>query len=219
MTLGPRSRNDLDHQYSHRSQQYYTPSFVEISSQFWKEDFWWFLSYMGLAFIFVMWQASYKEEIFISLYLQAYAQNLIQMAKWFLRKLILISHINDLGQRSWNALDLQHKFKWMSASIKIQVTGWSSFWKRTVFTFFLCCKIVMVNPGSSFEQAMMDRSPQWYITKSCGNGSNGSGEDFWRLFTIYGGDGPTWSCDPDSAYKILFPLPKETPYEIWLRLA
>ena len=25
-----------------------------------------------------------------------------------------------------------------------------------------------------------------------------------------------WSCDPDAANKILFPLPKEAPHKIWL---
>ena len=28
---------------------------------------------------------------------------------------------------------------------------------------------------------------------------------------------PSWSCDPDAANKILFPLPKEAPHKIWLQ--
>ena len=28
---------------------------------------------------------------------------------------------------------------------------------------------------------------------------------------------PSWSCDPDAANKISFPLPKEAPHKIWLR--
>ena len=27
---------------------------------------------------------------------------------------------------------------------------------------------------------------------------------------------PSWSCDPDAAKKISFPLPKEAPHKIWL---
>ena len=27
---------------------------------------------------------------------------------------------------------------------------------------------------------------------------------------------PSWSCDPDAANKISFPLPKEAPHKIWL---
>ena len=27
---------------------------------------------------------------------------------------------------------------------------------------------------------------------------------------------PSWSCDLDNLYKLLFPLPKETPHNIWL---
>ena len=29
----------------------------------------------------------------------------------------------------------------------------------------------------------------------------------------------SWSCDLDHLYKISFPLPKDAPYEVWLRLA
>ena len=27
---------------------------------------------------------------------------------------------------------------------------------------------------------------------------------------------PSWSCDQDHLYKLLFPLPKEGPHDIWL---
>ena len=27
---------------------------------------------------------------------------------------------------------------------------------------------------------------------------------------------PSWSCDPDAANKLLFPLPKEAPHKSWL---
>ena len=30
---------------------------------------------------------------------------------------------------------------------------------------------------------------------------------------------PSWSCDPNAANKISFPLPKEAPHKIWLRSA
>ena len=30
---------------------------------------------------------------------------------------------------------------------------------------------------------------------------------------------PSWSCDPDAANKISFPLPKEAPHKIWPRSA
>ena len=43
--------------------------------------------------------------------------------------------------------------------------------------------------------------------KFCGNQTIGSGEEFLRVFTIY---------DQDAANKLLFPLPKEAPYKIWL---
>ena len=27
---------------------------------------------------------------------------------------------------------------------------------------------------------------------------------------------PSWSCDPDAANKLSFPLPKEAPHKMWL---
>ena len=54
-------------------------------------------------------------------------------------------------------------------------------------------------------------------TKFPGNRSTGSGEEYilrgfyhilvWRT---------SWSCDPDAANKLSFPVPKETPHKIWL---
>ena len=35
-------------------------------------------------------------------------------------------------------------------------------------------------------------------------------------FLPYMGVAASWSCDPDAANKILFPLPKEAPHKIWL---
>ena len=52
-------------------------------------------------------------------------------------------------------------------------------------------------------------------TKPQGHWPFGSGEDFWRVFTIYGRGGHL-SRDPDPANKLSFPHPTEAPYEIWL---
>ena len=48
-------------------------------------------------------------------------------------------------------------------------------------------------------------------TKFRGNRPAGSG-DFCRVFTIYG----HWSCDPDAANKLSFPLSIEAPQKNWL---
>ena len=37
-------------------------------------------------------------------------------------------------------------------------------------------------------------------------------EGFYHIWAWW----PSWSCDPDAANKILFPLPKEAPHKIWL---
>ena len=57
----------------------YIPSFVEIGLPVpEKKIFERFLPYMGLVAIFVMWPAS-CDQIFISLYLKAFKQNLVQI--------------------------------------------------------------------------------------------------------------------------------------------
>ena len=44
----------------------------------------------------------------------------------------------------------------------------------------------------------------------------GSGEeDFLGVYHIWTWR-PSWSCDLDHLYKLLFPLPKEVPHKIWL---
>ena len=60
------------------SPQYYIPSFVEIGPSVpEKKNFEGFYSYMGVAAILVMWPGS-RLQIFISLYLKAFIQNLDQ---------------------------------------------------------------------------------------------------------------------------------------------
>ena len=50
--------------------------------------------------------------------------------------------------------------------------------------------------------------------------TSGSGEeDFFKGFYHIWARGPSWSCDLNHLYKLLFPLPKEAPKEIWHRLA
>ena len=45
----------------------------------------------------------------------------------------------------------------------------------------------------------------------------GSGEeDFEMFFYHIWAWRPNWSCDPDAANKISFPLPNEAPHKIWL---
>ena len=44
----------------------------------------------------------------------------------------------------------------------------------------------------------------------------GSGEVFFNGFYNIWAWRPSWSCDPDVANKLPFPLPKEAPHKIWL---
>ena len=52
-------------------------------------------------------------------------------------------------------------------------------------------------------------------TKFCENWPAGS-RDFSKGFYHIWAWRPSWSCDPDAANKLLFLLPKEAPYKIWL---
>ena len=53
-------------------------------------------------------------------------------------------------------------------------------------------------------------------TKFRGNRSSSSGkEDFEGFYHIWAWR-PSWSCDPDAANKLSFPLPKVAPHKILL---
>ena len=54
-------------------------------------------------------------------------------------------------------------------------------------------------------------------TKFRENRPAGSGEqDFFKGFYHIWAWQPSWSCDPDAANKLSFPLPKEAPHKILL---
>ena len=44
----------------------------------------------------------------------------------------------------------------------------------------------------------------------------GFGEEFFKDFYHMWAWRPSWLCDLDRLYKLLFLLPKEAPHEIWL---
>ena len=72
------------------------------------EDFQRFLPYVGVATILVMLPAS-CHQIFISLYLKAFTQSLVQIGTVVSEKIQFeFLYIHDLGPRSRNDLDLQY---------------------------------------------------------------------------------------------------------------
>ena len=115
----------------------------------------------------------------------------------------------------------------MSAPTNFQVTGCNSFWKIHCFHFFLLKSLCyQIWPCRKIGQGH-SRVIIWTIydgleslmlhTKFRENRPAGSGEeDFWRVFTILWAWRLSWSCDPDVANKISFPLPKEAPHKSWL---
>ena len=67
-----------------------------------------FLPYMGMAAILVMGPAS-CHQIFISLYMKVFIQNLVQIGKVVSEKIRFeFLYVHDLGPRSRNDIDLQY---------------------------------------------------------------------------------------------------------------
>ena len=99
-----------------------------------------FLPYMGMVAILVKWPASYHQ-IFISLYLKAFIQNLVQNGPVVSEKIRFeFLYVHDLGPRSSNDLDLQYSHTFMKSisclylpTFRSQASIVSK--KSTVFTF------------------------------------------------------------------------------------
>ena len=105
-----------------------------------EEDFQRFLPFMVVAAILVMWPAS-CHQIFISLYLKAFIQSLVQIGTVVSEKIQFeFLYVHDFGPRSRNDLDLQYshifiysircllKLTFRSLAAKVSE-------KSTIFTF------------------------------------------------------------------------------------
>ena len=99
-----------------RSPRCYIPSFVKNSLPVLeKKIFEGFLPYMGMAAILVMLPAS-CHQIFISLYLKAFIQNLVQNGRVVSEKMWFeFLYVHNLGPRSSNDLDLQYSHTFMKS--------------------------------------------------------------------------------------------------------
>ena len=124
-----------------RSPRCYIPSFVKIGQPVLeKKIFEGFLSYMDMAAILVIWPAS-CHQIFISLYLKAFIQNLVQNGSVVSEKIRFeFLYVHDLRPRSSNDLDLQYSHTFMKSikclylpTFRSQASIVSE--KSTVFTF------------------------------------------------------------------------------------
>ena len=86
----------------------YIPGFVEIGPPIPEEKiFEGFVPYMGVVAILVMCPASCYQ-IFISLYLKAFIQNLVQIGTVSEKIQFEFLYVHDLGPRSRNDLDLHY---------------------------------------------------------------------------------------------------------------
>ena len=124
-----------------RSPRCYIPSFVKIGLPVLEKIFEGFLPYMGKAAILVMGPAS-CHQIFISLYLKASIQYLVQNGLVVSEKIRFeFLYVRDLGPRSSNDLDLQYSHTFIKSisclylpTFRSQVSIVSE--KSTVFTFY-----------------------------------------------------------------------------------
>ena len=117
------------------SAQYYIPSFVEIGLPVPEKNiFEGFLPYMGMAAILVM-RPVLCHQIFISLYLKAFIQSLVQINKVVSEKIRFeFLYVHDLGPRSRNDLDLKYSHIFIK-SICLRSLAAIVSEKYTVFTF------------------------------------------------------------------------------------
>ena len=123
-----------------RSPRSYIPSFVKIGPPVLEKIFEGFLPYMGMAAILIMLPAS-CHQIFISLYLKAFIQNLVQNGHVVSEKILFeFLYVHDLESRSSNDLDLQYSHTFMKSisclylpTFRSQASIVSE--KSTVFTF------------------------------------------------------------------------------------
>ena len=123
-----------------RSPRCFIPSFVNIGPPVLEKIFEGFLPYMGMAAILVMGPAS-CHQIFISLYLKAFIQNLVQNGPVVSEKIRFeFLYVRDLGPRSSNDLDLQYSHTFIKSirclylpTFRSQASIVSE--KSTVFTF------------------------------------------------------------------------------------
>ena len=129
---------------------------------------------MGVAAILVMGPAS-CHQIFNSLYLKAFIQNLVQIGTVVSEKIRFeFLYVHNLGPRSRNDLDLQYShifiysirclllltFRSLAAIVSEKSTVFTfSYRKAHVTKFDLAIKWDKVTPGSLFEQFMMGLSP------------------------------------------------------------
>ena len=120
----------------------YIPNFVEIGPLVpEKKIFEGFLPYMGVVAILVMWPASFHQ-IFISLYLKAFIQNLFQIGTVISEKILFdFLYVHDVGPRSGNDLDLQYSHIFIYSISCLCLLPFRSLAatvseKSTVFTFY-----------------------------------------------------------------------------------
>ena len=108
------------------------------------ENFEGFLPYMGVAATLVMRPAS-CHQIFISLYLKAFLQNLVQNCTLVSEKIrFSLLYVHDLGPRSRNDIDLQYSLTFMKTIRRLLLPTFRSLAaivsEKSIISTFSCGK-------------------------------------------------------------------------------
>ena len=154
---------------------------------------------MGMSAILVMWPRSLTKLSFPDP-MEAPHKIWFQSAMQFLRKRNLkMLNLSDLGPRSMNDLDIWYSYMTLTFDIHISSCSHLCFWKIHWFTFFPCKSIRdriwpwrKISQGQSrviiWTNLGVPKHPMLH-TKFQGHRPFGSGEEAFKVFTIYGHGG------------------------------
>ena len=121
------------------------------------------------------------------------------------------------GQNFYFNINLSSLWSFAVSFFQQWLSNSFSLYKNIRDQIWPCCKIGQGQPSVIIWTNYDEPEPPVLHTKPQGHWPFGSGEeDFLKGFYHLWAWGPSWSCDPDPANKLLFPHPTEASYEIRL---
>ena len=187
---------------------------------------------MGVVAIFIMWPATCLQ-LFISLYLKAFIQNLVQFSTVVSEKIQFdFLYVHDIGPRSRNDLDLQYShifiysircllllpFKSLAAIVSEKLTVFTfSNGKAQVTKFDLVVKRSRSSQGHHLNKLWCAWVPNATYQVSLKSVHRFRRRRFLKSFYHIWAWWPSWSCDRHHVIKFSFPCTWKLSYKIWFR--
>ena len=218
-----------------RSPRCYVPSFVEIAHLFWWRKF-----LKSFHHIWAWWpswpcnQAS-CHQIFNTLYLKAFIQNLDQNGTVVFEKIWFdFLYVRDLGPRVRNDPDLQYSHTFINSIRCLLLPTFRSLAaivseKSTVFTFsYGKAQITKFDLSINWSRSLQGYhlNKLWWagVPNTTYQVSWKSASRFWKRRFLKGfyhiwAWRPSWSCDRHHVNKFSFPCTWKLSYKIWFRMA